>query len=149
MNISDVLIILFFLIAAIVAGLFYLNKKSMRQMVHAQEFIEANGVTTQIFVIDKKQEKPTESNMQKGVYEQLPKSARMRKSNIVLAKINGQIVTLLCDKSVYEVLVPKKSVKVELAGVYIVSVVGMNLANKKKKTLSEKISVQANQGLKK
>lgn len=148
MNISDIFIIAFFIIAIVMAGLFYLNKKSMRQMVQAQEFIDQNGIVTQIFVIDKKQEKPTPENMQKGVYEHLPKATKMKKANIVMAKVNGQIVTLLCDKSIYEVIVPKKNVKVELAGVYIVSIVGMNLENKKNKTFSEKISVQANKSMK-
>ena len=36
----------------------------------------------------------------------------------------------------------KKNVKVELAGIYIVSVKGANLANKKKKTFKEKMSLK-------
>lgn len=149
MNISDIFIIAIFVIALIIAGLFYLNKKSMRKMVQAQEFIDHNGITTNIFVIDKKQEKPTATNMQKGVYEQLPKSALMKKANLVMAKVNGQIVTLMCDKSVYEIITPKKNVKVELAGAFITKVVGMNLENKKNKTFSEKMAIEANKAMKK
>lgn len=149
MNVSDVLIITLVIVGLVVAGLFYLNKKSMRKMVDAQDFIDQNGMVVQIFVLDKKQEKPTPENMQKGVYELLPKTTKMRKANIIKAKVEGRIVTLMCDKSVYEVLVPKKKVKVELAGIYIVSIVGMNLENKKNKSFSEKMSVQANKGLKK
>ena len=36
---------------------------------------------------------------------------------------------------------PKKTYKVELSGLYIVGIVGMNLANKKKKTIREKLTV--------
>lgn len=149
MNVSDIFIIAIFIVALIIVGLFQINKKSMRKMVQSQEFIEAHGITTTIFVIDKKQEKPTATNMQKGVYEQLPKSALMKKANLVMAKVNGQIVTLMCDKSVYEIITPKKNVKVELAGAFITKVVGMNLEDKKNKSFSEKIAVEANKSLKK
>ena len=36
----------------------------------------------------------------------------------------------------------KKKVKVDLAGMYIVSITGMNLADKKKKTIREKMSAR-------
>lgn len=111
-------------------------------MIQAQEFIDQNKTTVQIFIIDKKMEKPTPSNMTKSVYEQLPKTARMRKMPIVKAKVGPQIVNLMCDKSVYAVLPVKKNVKVELAGIYIVKIHGMNLADKKKKTFSEKVSLK-------
>lgn len=111
-------------------------------MIQAQEFIEQNKTTMQIFVIDKKMEKPTPSNMTKNIYEQLPKSVKMRKMPIVKAKVGPQIVNLMCDKSVYSVIPVKKSIKVELAGIYIVKIHGMNLADKKKKTFSEKVSLK-------
>lgn len=116
-------------------------------MIKAQDFIDQNKSTTQIFVIDKKKEKPSPSNLPKNIYAQLPKSSKMRKMNLVKAKVGPQIVTLMCDKPVFDVLTPKKNIKVELAGIYIVGIVGMNLADKKKKTLTEKISLKANQGL--
>ena len=141
---SDIFIIVLVLIAAIVAGLYYLNRRTMRRVIQTQDFIDQNRMTAQIFVIDKKQERPSAHNLPKNVFEQLPKSAKMRKTYLVKAKVGPQIITLMCDKPVYEVLPVKKNVKVDLAGMYIVSITGMNLADKKKKTISEKMSARLN-----
>lgn len=147
MNFSDVLIIIIIVLALILAGLYFLNKKSMKRMIQAQDFIDQNRTTVQIFIIDKKQEKPSPSNMPKVVYEQMPKSSRMRKTNMVRAKVGPQIVTLLCDKPVYNVLPVKKTVKVELAGMYIIGMTGLNLEDKKKKTFSEKMSASVSRSM--
>lgn len=141
LNGSDVFLIIIIILALIFVGMYYLNKRGMRRMIQAQDFIDQNRTTVQIFVIDKRQEKPSPSNMPKVVYEQMSKAAKMRKTNLVRAKVGPQIVTLMCDKPVYNALPTKKNVKVDIAGMYIVSIAGMNLADKKKKTLSEKIAV--------
>lgn len=148
-NFSDVLIIITVVLAIIVAALYYFNKVSMRKMIQAQDFIENNRATVQIFVIDKKQEKPSTSNLPKAVYEQMPKTTKMRKANLVRAKIGPQIATLICDKPVFNVLPVKKNIKVDLAGMYIVGITGMNLEDKKKKTLTEKMSLNLNQKISK
>lgn len=148
LNISDILIIIIVVLALLCAGMYYLNKRGMKKMIQAQDFIDQNRTTVQIFVIDKRQEKPSPSNMPKAVYEQMPKSAKMRKTNLVRAKVGPQIVTLMCDKPVYQVMPVKKTVKVDLAGMYIVGITGMNLEDKKKKTLSEKVVASANKTMK-
>ena len=148
LNISDILIIIIVVLALLCAGMYYLNKRGMKKMIQAQDFIDQNRTTVQIFVIDKRQEKPSPSNMPKAVYEQMPKSAKMRKTNLVRAKVGPQIVTLMCDKPVYQVMPVKKTVKVDLAGMYIVGITGMNLEDKKKKTLSEKFVSRANKSMK-
>ncbi len=117
----------------------------MKKVTQAQDFIEQNKISTQIFVIDKKMEKPTPSNVTKAVYDQLPKTAKIRKMPLVKAKVGPQIVNLMCDKSVFEIMPMKKNVKVELAGIYIVKIQGTNLANKKKKTFGEKMSLKMKQ----
>ena len=145
MNLPDILLIVAVVVVVVVVLLYQLNKKSMRRMIQAQDFIDQNRMTVQIFVIDKKQEKPSPSNMPKAVYAQMPNSAKRRKANLVRAKAGPQIVTLMCDKPVYEVLPVKKNVKVDIAGMYIVSIAGMNLADKKKKSFTEKISTKVTQ----
>lgn len=60
---------------------------------------------------------------------------------MVRAKVGPQIVTLITEKNVFDVIVPKKTIKVELSGLFIVNVVGVNLADKKKKSLREKASL--------
>ena len=126
LDFSDVLIIIIVILALLCVGMYYLNKKGMKKMIQAQDFIDQNRTTVQIFVIDK-----------------------IRKTNLVRAKVGPQIVTLMCDKPVYQVLPVKKNVKVDLAGMYIVGITGMNLEDKKKKTLSEKVVTSANKTMKK
>lgn len=147
MSASDIIIIVIVLLALLAFGMYKLNQKGMKNMIQAQDFIDQNRTTVQIFVIDKKQEKPSASNMPKAVYEQMPKRAKMRKTNLVRAKVGPQIVTLMCDKPVYNVIPVKKSVKVDLAGMYIVGITGMNLEDKKKKTFGEKIASTANSSM--
>ncbi len=132
------------IVALIFVGFYFLNKRGVKRMVQAQDFIDMNRMTVPIFVIDKRKEKPSANNLPKAVFEQMPKTAKMRKTNLVRAKVGPQIVTLMCDNNVYDVLPVKKNVKVDLAGMYIVSITGMNLDDKKKKSFSEKITASAN-----
>ena len=149
LNASDITIIVIVLLAIGIFVAYRMNRKAMGQMIQAQDFIDANRQTVQIFVIDKKNERPSTSNMPKAVFEQLPKKAKAKKAFLVRAKVGPQIVTLMCDKPVYEVMPVKKNVKVELAGMYIVSITGMNLEDKKKKTFSEKIAASATRTMQK
>ena len=149
LNASDITIIIIIVLAVAIFFAYRMNRKAMGQMIQAQDFIDANRQTVQIFVIDKRNEKPSASNMPKAVFEQLPKKAKARKAFLVRAKVGPQIVTLMCDKPVYEVMPVKKNVKVDLAGMYIVSITGMNLEDKKIKTFMEKIAASANRTMQK
>ena len=149
MNTSDIVIIIIILLAVALFFAYRMNRKAMGQMIQAQDFIDANRQTVQIFVIDKKNERPSTSNMPKAVFDQLPKKAKAKKAFLVRAKVGPQIVTLMCDKPVFNVMPVKKNVKVELAGMYIVGITGMNLEDKKKKTFSEKIAASATRTMQK
>ena len=149
MNASDIMIIIILVLAVAIFFGYRMNRKAMGQMIQAQDFIDANRQTVQIFVIDKKNEKPSASNMPKAIFEQLTKKAKAKKAFLVRAKVGPQIVTLMCDKPVFEVMPVKKNVKVELAGMYIVGITGMNLEDKKKKTFSEKIAASATRTMQK
>lgn len=149
MSPSDIIIILIVVLAIAIFFMYRMNRKAMGQMIQAQDFIDQNRTTVQIFVIDKKQEKPSPTNMPKAVYDQMPKRAKARKAHLVRAKVGPQIVTLMCDKPVYNVMPVKKTVKVDLAGMYIVGITGMNLEDKKKKTFTEKIAASANRTMEK
>ena len=51
----------------------------------------------------------------------------------VKVKIGPQILTLLTDKRVYNALPTKKSVKIEVAGLYITNMIGMKSPEEMKK----------------
>ena len=125
MSTGDIIIIITIIVGVILGGLYYLNKKANKKMGDHQDMINRSKQTTTIFVIDKKKTKITEVNMPKIVTEQMPKIYKFLKLYFVQAKIGPQIMTLMCDKKVFNAITVKKNVKVELAGIYIVSVVGM------------------------
>ena len=141
MSVGDILIIVSIILAVVVCVIFYVGKKNYAKNIEAQSFINQYKMVTPILVIDKRYEKPSEQNLPKNIYEKLNKTAKLRKMPIVKAKVGPQITTLLCDKNIYDNLAVKKTVKVELAGIYISNIVGLNLEDKKNKTWREKLSV--------
>ena len=141
MTFGDIVIILAVVVVIVISILYHFGKKNYAKNLEAQSFINQYKTVTPILVIDKRFEKPTPHNLPKNIYEKLPKTAHIRKMPIVKAKVGPQILTLMCDKNVYDVLAVKKTVKVELAGIYISKIVGMNIEDKKKKTFGQKVSL--------
>lgn len=138
MGIMDI-IILVVVIAGIILGLLYwLNKKASQKMSIQQDLIDRSKQLTSIFVIDKKHAKITEVNMPKAVYDNMPKVYKFLKMYFVQAKIGPQIMTLMCEKRIYNAIPLKKNIKVELAGIYIVNVVGMKSQDELKAIKKEK-----------
>ncbi len=140
-SVGDILIIVSVIVVIALGVFVYVGKKNYTKNLEAQAFINQHKMVTPILVIDKKYEKPTANNLPKNIYEKLPKTAKLRKMPIVKAKVGPQITTLLCDKNIYNNLAVKKTVKVELAGVYISNIIGLNLEDKKNKTWREKLGL--------
>ena len=141
MTFGDIVIILAVVVVIVIAVMYHFGKKNYAKNLEAQSFINQYKTVTPILVIDKRFEKPTPHNLPKNIYEKLPKTAHIRTMPIVKAKVGPQILTLMCDKNIYDVLAVKKTVKVELAGIYISKIVGMNIEDKKKKSFGQKVSL--------
>jgi len=105
--------------------LFKVQQWALKRMDKQNSMIASSKQSATIFVIDKKKDKLANANLPKGVLEQVPKMQRGMKMPLVKAKVGAQFVTLIADKNVYESLPLKKNVKVEIAGIYIVSMKGM------------------------
>ena len=143
MSAMDIVLLVALIIAAVIAGLYFLNKWASKKMTGQQEVIDRTRMVTSIYVIDKKKDKAANVNLPKAAMDQLPKMYRFIKMPFVKAKIGPQIITLMCDAKVFKALPVKKSVKVGLAGIYIADMVGMKTEKemkdaKKKKTAGEK-----------
>lgn len=135
-TLADIIIISIVIIALIVGGLYFLNRWAARRMSTSQNLIERYKQNTNIYVIDKKLAKAKGSSLPKAVMENLPKIFKYRKIPLVKAKIGAQITLLMCDKKVFNALPIKKNVKVELAGIYIVTMQGMK-SNKEIKEIKK------------
>ncbi len=122
---SDIILLIFFVVAAIGVGLYFFSRWAYRRMGDQQSMIDKTKTTVSIYVIDKKKDKLTNANFPKAVTDQIPKYSRLLKMPLVKAKIGPTIATLICDKQVFDVIPLKKNVKVELAGIYISGMKGM------------------------
>jgi len=120
----DIVIIVFGIVVVLGAGFYFLNRWATKRYSAQQEAVSKNKVSAKIFVIDKKHDKADNVNLPKVIMENLPKTAKVTKMYFVMAKVEKQIVTLMCDKANYNFLEPKKTYQVELAGIYIASVKG-------------------------
>lgn len=140
-TLTDALIIICIAVAIFLFFTTRLGKKRQQESIEAQTLLEQHKMVTPILVIDKRYEKPSLDNMPKSYYDKLPAKSRRNKYGIIKAKVGPQIVTLFCDKNVYDIFVPKKTYKVELAGTIILGIEGMNIEDKKDKTLREKLAI--------
>jgi hypothetical protein len=135
----DILLIAIVVLGAIVAGLYFLNRWAGKRVAQQQDMVEKTKQSASIYVIDMRRDKAANVNLPKVVMENLPRSAKFMRMYFVKAKIGPQIMTLMCEKTVYNALDVKKTFQVELAGIYIASVKGMktkyelNQARKAKK----------------
>ena len=115
------LVILAVLIVAVVV-LYILGKKAQKKQAEQQEQIEAYKQTVSMLIIDKKRMKLKDAGLPAAVIEQTPKLLRGSKLPIVKAKVGPQVMTLVCEESIFE-SVP---VKATVSGIYITAVKGLH-----------------------
>lgn len=128
MQFGDVMIIVLIVVAALGAGLYFLNRWASKKQVDQQNMIEKTKQSASIYVIDKKHDKAENVTLPKAIMEGLPKVSKAMKLYFVKVKVGPQIITMMCDKNVFEQLEPKKTYKADVAGIYIVSFKGMKTA---------------------
>jgi len=138
----DALVLVAIILVIVFVVLYFLNKWAGRRMADQQDMVERHKQPATIYVIDKKKDKITNANLPKAMAEQIPRMGRMMKMPLVKAKIGPQIMTLVCDKAVFDALPVKKTVTVELAGAYIVGMKGM----KTKQQLAEQRKARRQSG---
>ncbi len=134
MSWGDWLILVMVIVAGIAGILVFLNKKAYKRMNEQNEMIEQYKMTQTAYIIDKSRDKITNvQSLPKAVYDSIPKWSKFMKMYFVKVKIGPQILTLLTDKRVYNALPTKKSVKIEVAGLYITNMIGMKSPEEMKK----------------
>jgi len=138
----DIILLVGIILVIIVVVLYFLNRWAGRRMSDQQDMVERHKQPATIYVIDKKKDKITNANLPKAMASQIPRMGRVMKMPLVKVKIGPQIMTLVCDKAVFEALPIKKNVQVELAGAYIVSMKGM----KTKQQLAEQRKARRQSG---
>lgn len=140
MDVWKIVLIVAVVVIAVLVGLYFWGKRLQDKYEDQQALIDQNKQQAQIFVIDKKKDKISNVKLPKQVRDQFPKRYKNKKMPMVIAKIGPQITTLLCDEKVYDQLPVKKQVKVELAGLFIVTVKGPKADNSSGKSKRQKWS---------
>ena len=125
MGIWDILFLIAIIVLVIGVALYFLNKWASKKTSEQHDMVEQNKQTVSIYVIDKKKDKITNANLPKAMLEQVPRMGRIMKMPLVKVKVGPQIMTMVCDKAVFDALPLRKTVSVEVAGAYIVGMKGM------------------------
>ena len=125
-------IILVVIIAGFIA--FRIIRKRLKKKVDDQKaMVEHNKRTVSIFVIEKKKAKISEANLPKMVADQIPAIYKLKKLPLITAKVGPQIITLICEDSLYDQIPDKKNVTVDVAGIFIAGVKNASTPKKKRR----------------
>ena len=125
-------IILGIVIAVLVAGYIFLKKNMEKKANTQKDMFEQHKVLTSALILEKRMDKINNANIPKSVLGQVPKIYKLKKVPIVKAKIGPQVMDLLCDEDIYDKLPVKKSVRIELAGIFIAGIKGDKPKSRKK-----------------
>ena len=120
-----ILAIVAIVLVVVMVVLYFLGKKMQKKQDESQAQMQAASQTATILVIDKKRMKLKDSGLPAMVMEQTPKYLRRAKFPIVKAKVGPQIMSLICDASIFDTVPVKKEVKATISGIYITDVKGI------------------------
>jgi len=132
-----VIVTILIILVVLLVVLYFVGKKLLKKQEEQQAQIEAAKQTITMLIIDKKKLKLKDAGLPAAILEQTPKYMRRAKLPIVKAKIGPQIMSLICDASIFDIIPVKKEVKATVSGIYITDVKGirgkLNTAPAKKK----------------
>ena len=109
-------------IVGAIIGFRFFKSKIQKKMDDQQTLVNQHKMPASILVLEKRKDKISNANIPKSVISQIPKMYKIKKVPIVKAKIGPQIMDLLCDEEVFDKLPERKTVRVELAGIFIAGI---------------------------
>ena len=121
-----VTIVILAVLIVLVVVLYFLGKKAQKRQAEQREQMDAVKQTVSMLIIDKKKMRLKDSGLPQTVLEQTPKVMRRSKLPIVKAKVGPQVMSLVCDASIYDSIPVKKEVKATVSGIYITGVKGLH-----------------------
>ncbi|MCI8899569.1 MAG: hypothetical protein K2P42_00325 [Lachnospiraceae bacterium] len=120
-----IIITVLIILVVLLVVLYFVGKKMQKKQAEQEAQIEAAKQTVTMLIIDKKKLKLKDAGLPAAVLEQTPKYMRRAKFPIVKAKIGPQIMSLICDASIFDIIPVKKEVKATVSGIYITDVKGI------------------------
>lgn len=130
------LVIAIVLIVAIIV-LYFLGKRMEGKQAEQKQQMDAVAQQVSMLIIDKKKMRLKSAGLPDAVVNNTPWYAKNSKIPVVKAKVGPQVMTLICDATIFDDIPVKKEVKATVSGLYITKVKGLhgntNTQDKKKK----------------
>lgn len=114
-----VLAIVLIVLAVIATVLGIRAKKNLALQEIQKQQMEAAKQNVTMFIISKKKVKLAEAGLPSSAMESVSKFDRLRKFPVVKAKVGPQVMTFMCDPSIFDSIPEKKEVKATVSGLYI------------------------------
>ena len=114
--------IIIIVVIALGIGFFFLRRKIKGKISEQQTMVDQHKVATSILVLEKRKGKISEASIPKNLMSQIPKIYKIKKVPLIKAKVGNQVLDLLCDEAIFDKIPEKKTVTVEIAGLFICSV---------------------------
>jgi len=110
-------------VAIIIGVVFFIVRKKIKSKISEQQtMVDQHKVATSILVLEKRRGKISEASIPKNLISQIPKIYRIKKVPLIKAKVGNQVLDFLCDEAIFKKIPEKKTVVVEVAGLFICSV---------------------------
>ena len=122
MPVWAILLIIFVIMIAVFAFLYYYGKKMQTKQEENRAQLEAAAQNVSMLVIDKKRMNIKDAKLTKIVMEQFPKRYMNAKMPIVKAKIGPRIMSLIAEEEVFDLIPVKAEIKASVSGIYILSI---------------------------
>ena len=136
MAVKIIITVLIILVVLLVV-LYFVGKNYRKNKLNSRRKSRLPNRLSQCLSSTRKKLKLKDAGFPAAVLEQTPKYMRRAKFPIVKAKIGPQIMSLICDASIFDIIPVKKEVKATVSGIYITDVKGirgkLNTAPAKKK----------------
>lgn len=110
------------IIAAVLVVLYFAGRRIQKKQAKATETLDAMKQIATVLIIDKKRLPLKQSGLPQTVIDQTPWYMRRSKLPVVKVKVGPRIVTMIADRSVYDMLPVKAECKVEVSGIYITDI---------------------------
>ena len=134
MKVAIIIGIVLLVLVAVMLGLYFVGQKMQKKQMEQKEMINAAATPMTMFIIKKEILPMKDANLPKAVFEQGGKQAkRMAKAKIpvIKAKVGPQIMTLICDESIYADVPPHGEIKGMVSGIYLTQVKALHKGAKK------------------
>ena len=134
MRVAIIIGIVLLVLVAVMLVLYFVGQKMQKKQMEQKEMINAAATPMTMFIIKKEILPMKDANLPKAVFEQGGKQAkRMAKAKIpvIKAKVGPQIMTLICDESIYADVPPHGEIKGMVSGIYLTQVKALHKGAKK------------------